>query len=172
MKPLVAYFSASNTTAQVAKELAEAAGADLFEIRPEKPYTDAELNWKNPLARCNKEKIGKKDVTVEGTIDGFESYDIVFIGFPIWYGSAPNVVNTFAKGYDWTGKKIGIFATSGGSGIGKTAAKLAPYVKGAEIIDAKVNLKGGELKDWADTIIATGFNNLEAWASEIDEAGK
>lgn len=166
MTPLVIYFSASGVTRQVAEKLVEASNADLFEVIPEKPYTSADLNWKNPLARCNKEKIGKKDVPVTGSIDNFENYDIVFIGFPIWYGAAPNVVNTFAKGYDWTGKKIGIFATSGGSGIGKTAAKLEPYVKGAEIIDAAVNID--DIKGWADKIIETGFKNLEALAAGID----
>ena len=169
MNTLVVYFSASGTTARVAEALAKASGADLFEIRPEKPYSNADLNWKNPLARCNKEKLGKKDVPVAGSIENFENYDIVFLGFPIWYGCAPNVVNTFAKAYDWTGKKVGIFATSGGSGIGKTAVKLKPYMEGAEIIDAQVNLKDEDLKAWAEKIIATGFNHLEAWAEEIND---
>ena len=167
MNPLVVYFSASGITKAVAEKLAEVTSADIFEIIPEKPYTDADLNWKNPLARCNKEKIGKKNVPVIGFIDNFESHDIVFIAFPIWYGAAPNVVNTFAKAYDWSGKKIGICATSGGSGIGKTAAKLEPYVKGAEIIDAAVNI--GDLKGWADKIIAAGFKNLETWADELEK---
>ena len=155
MKVLAAYFSVSGITEHAAKELAKAVGAELFEIRPQKPYSEADVNWKNPLARCNKEKIGKKDVPVEGKIEDFSEYDAVLIGFPIWYGSAPNVVNTFAKDYDWTGKKIGVFATSGGSGIGKTAAKLQPYVKGAEIIDAQVNLSldEAELKAWAEKIV-------------------
>lgn len=168
MNPLVVYFSASGVTRQIAEKLAEVSNADLLEIKPEKPYTTSELNWKNPLARCNKEKLGKKDVPVAGHIENFENYDIVFIGFPIWYGSAPNVVNTFAKEYDWAGKKIGIFATSGGSGIGKTAAKLEPYVKGAEIIDAVVNLSTDDLKGWAEKIIETGLDNLEAWAADIE----
>ena len=138
MKTLIAYFSAEGTTAKVAKDLAERLGADLFEIRPEQIYTKADIRWTNPLARCNKEFFGKKDVPVTGAVDGFADYDTVYIGFPIWYGCAPNVVNTFCKAYDWTGKKIRIFATSGGSGIGKTAEKLQPYVKGAEILDAKI----------------------------------
>ena len=138
MKTLIAYFSAEGTTAKVAKELAERLGADLFEIRPEQIYTKADIRWTNPLARCNKEFFGKKDVPVTGAVDGFADYDTVYIGFPIWYGCAPNVVNTFCKAYDWSGKKIRIFATSGGSGIGKTAEKLQPYVGGAEIVDAKI----------------------------------
>ena len=154
MKVLVAYFSVSGITEHAAKELAKAVGAELFEIRPQKPYSEADVNWKNPLARCNKEKFGRKDVPVAESIDGFDRYDVVLIGFPIWYGAAPNVVNSFAKGYDWKGKQIGIFATSGGSGIGKTAARLQPYVEGAEIVDAQVNLPldAGSLKEWADKI--------------------
>ena len=102
MKTLVAFFSAeSGKTAGVAKNLASAIGAELFEIKPVKPYSAADLNYMNPISRCNREKIGKKDVPVEGKIENFEDCDTVLIGFPIWYGSAPNVVNTFCKEYDW-----------------------------------------------------------------------
>lgn len=145
MKTLIAYFSAEGTTAKVARDLASKIEADLFEIRPEKPYSAADLKWTNPVARCNREKIGKKDVPVVGTIDNFAEYDTVYIGFPIWYGCAPNVVNTFCKGYDWTGKNIIAFATSGGSGIGKTAEKLQPYVKGAKSLEARLVHKAEEL---------------------------
>ena len=145
MKALIAYFSAEGTTAKVARDLASKIDADLFEIRPEKPYSAADLKWTNPVARCNREKIGKKDVPVVGTIDSFAEYDTVYIGFPIWYGCAPNVVNTFCKGYDWTGKNIIAFATSGGSGIGKTAEKLQPYVKGAKSLEARLVHKAEEL---------------------------
>ena len=113
-KTLVTYFSAEGTTAKVAKEYAEKTGSDIFEIKPEIPYSAADIRWVNPLARCNKEKIGKKDVPVVGKIENFADYDSIYIGFPIWYGSAPNVVNTFCKGYDWTGKRVFAFATSGG----------------------------------------------------------
>ena len=90
MKTLVAYFSAeAGTTAKVAKELAAELGADLFEIVPEKPYTPADLKWTNPLARCNREKFGNKEVPVAGKVENFGEYDRVFIGFPIWYGVAP-----------------------------------------------------------------------------------
>ena len=138
MKSLVTYFSAEGTTAKVAKDLAEKLTADVFEIVPEVPYTKSDIRWMNPLARCNKEKFGKKDVPVDGKVENFGEYDTVYIGFPIWYGCAPNVVNTFCQGYDWSGKKIVVFATSGGSGIGKTGEKLAPYVKGGEIVGAKL----------------------------------
>ena len=148
MATLVAYFSAEGTTAKVAKDLAASIGADLYEIKPEKPYSAADIKWTNPLSRCNREKFGKKDVPVSGKVQGFEKYDSVVIGFPIWYGCAPNVVNTFCKGYDWTGKKVYAFATSGGSGIGKTAEKLQPYVKGAVSVDAKLVHSAGEVASW------------------------
>ena len=137
MSTLVTYFSAEGTTAKVAKEYAENIGADLFEIVPEVPYSTSDIRWVNPLARCNREQMGGKDVPVSGKIDDFGKYDTVYIGFPIWYGQAPRVVHTFCKGYDWTGKDIHIFATSGGSRIGKTAEKLQPSVAGGNIIDAK-----------------------------------
>ena len=142
----MAYFSAQGTTARVARELAEHLNADLFEIRPLHPYTDADLRYTNPLARCNKEKIGKKDVPVAGKVNNFAEYDEVFIGFPIWYGCAPNVVNTFCKEYEWTGKRVYAFATSGGSGIGKTAEKLKPYVRGAVSVTADLVRSADDLK--------------------------
>lgn len=146
MSTLITYFSAeAGTTAKVAKDLAAKLGANIFEIKPEKPYTNADLNWKNPLARCNREKLGKKDVPVAGRNDNLSDYDTVYIGFPIWYGAAPNVVNTFCKGYDWSGITIHAFATSGGSGIGKTAEKLRPYVEGAASVDAKLVHSANEL---------------------------
>ena len=143
MKTLVAYFSAQGTTAALAKALAEKVGADLFEIKPVTPYTAADIRWTNPLARCNREKIGKKDVPVAGTVADWESYDRVYLGFPIWYYGAPNVVNTFCQGYSWEGKQAVLFATSGGSDIGRTAEKLQPYMPAAQILKARV-LKGPE----------------------------
>ena len=138
MNALVAYFSAeSGRTASVAESLASAIGADLFEIKPEKPYSASDLNYMNPLARCNREHIARKNVPVSGRVVNFEQYDTVLIGFPIWYGCAPNVVNTFCKEYDFTGMKVAAFATSGGSGIGKAAEKLSPYVSGATVSDRK-----------------------------------
>lgn len=138
MATLVTYFSAEGTTAKVAKEFAERIKADIFEIVPEKPYTKADIRYVNPVSRCNREQIGGKDVPVLGTIEDFDRYDTVYIGFPIWYGQAPRVVHTFGKGYDWTGKTVHLFATSGGSGIGKTAEKLSPSLKGASSVDAKL----------------------------------
>lgn len=149
MKTLVAYFSAQGHTKRIAEDLAGIIGADLFEIVPEVPYTAADIKWTNPLSRCNKEKIGKKDVPVTGKIENFGDYEAIYIGFPIWYYGAPNVVNTFCKAYDWTGKKVALFATSGGSDIGKTIEKLQPYVNGAEIQKAQVVKAAGEIaKIW------------------------
>ena len=148
MKALVAYFSASGVTARVARAVAEAADADLFEIKPAQPYTDADLNWRNPMARCNREKLGRKDVPVAGKVENMAEYDTLYVGFPIWYGCAPNVVNTFLKGYDLTGKKLYAFATSGGSGVGKTAEKLGPYASGAEIVEAKLLRSPEDAKAW------------------------
>ena len=128
---------------------------DNDEIKPEKPYSAADLNYMNPVSRCNREFFAKKQVPVSGKIQNFEDYDLVLIGFPIWYGCAPLVVNTFCAGYDWTGKKVAAFATSGGSGIGKTAAKLAPYVKGADILDARLLNGAGadEIKAWVESLL-------------------
>ena len=146
MKTLTAYFSAGGYTASLAKRVAEAAESDLFRIEPEVPYTEADIRWTNPLARCNKEKLGKKDVPVAGKVNNFADYDEVFIGFPIWYGCAPNVVNTFCQEYNWAGKRVYAFATSGGSGIGKTAEKLKPYVKGAISVSADLVNSADDLK--------------------------
>ena len=154
MKTLIAYFSAeSGTTARVAKDAAAALGAELYEITPEKPYTAADLKYTNPLARCNREFFAKKDVPVVGRIETFDDYDTILIGFPIWYGCAPLVVNTFCKGYDWSGKKIAAFATSGSSGIGKTAEKLRPYLSGGELKDAKLVHSGTEVADWVKELL-------------------
>ena len=146
MRTLVVYFSAeSGRTARVAKELATLKEADFFEIKPVKPYTSSDLYYINPLARCNREKVANKDVPVVGKVDNLRQYDTVYIGFPIWYGCAPNVVNTFCKAYDWEGITVHAFATSGGSGIGKTAEKLMPYVKGAASVDAKLVFSAEEV---------------------------
>lgn len=151
-KALVAYFSAEGHTAKVAKSLAKQADADLFEIVPQEPYTAADIKWTNPLSRCNKEKFGKKEVPIATEIEAFEEYELVYIGFPIWYYGAPNIINTFIKEYDWTGKRIALFATSGGSDIGKTADKLTPLLSGNGEIVASLLVKPSDspetLREW------------------------
>ena len=146
MKTLVAYFSAEGHTKKVAEDLAKDLGADIFEIVPVEPYSSADIKWLNPVSRCNREKMGKKDVPVNGRVENFDDYECVYIGFPIWYYGAPNVVNTFCKDYDWTNKKVNVFATSGGSDIGKTAEKLNPYLKGTEVLNAQVVKSASEIK--------------------------
>ena len=155
-KKLVAYFSASGVTAKLAKKLAEAIDADLFEIKPVEPYSEADQNWKNPLARCNKEKIGKKEVPVSGIVENMDEYDTVYLGFPIWYWAAPNVVNTFVKQYDFSHKKVVLFATSGGSGFGGTTERLRGSVAPGVKIREGALLNGSQtvdsLRDWLKTL--------------------
>ena len=143
MMKLILYFSAEKgKTAKVAQDFAKKQqDIAVVEIKPEVPYTPADLRYINPLSRCNKEKLMKKDVPIssetKAQLTDWEKYDVVYLGFPIWYGSAPNIINTFCKELDWTGKKVHIFATSMTSGIGKTAEKLKPFLNGAEIVEAK-----------------------------------
>lgn len=148
MSTLVTYFSAEGTTRKVAEEFAGKIGAELFEICPVEPYTKADINYLNPLSRCNKEQIGGKDVPIAGKVKDFDSYDTVYIGFPIWYAAAPRVVYSFCQQYNWEGKKVYAFATSGGSGIGKTAEKLSDYVKGAALVEAKLVHGADEIENW------------------------
>ena len=118
-KKLVAYFSASGTTAAVAKALSEAAGADLYEIKPQTPYTRADLNWQDKKSRSSVEMNNKTHRPPLADKDAhIENYDTIFLGFPIWWYVAPTIINTFLESYDFTGKTIILFATSGGSGFG------------------------------------------------------
>ena len=148
---LILYFSAEKgKTAKIAQDFAKKQQeVTVLEIKPEVPYTSADLRYINPLARCNKEKLMKKDVPSETKVPDWENYDVVYLGFPIWYGGAPNIINTFCKGLDWTGKKVHIFATSMTSGIGKTAEKLKPFLNGAEIVDAKRVKSAEEMQDYS-----------------------
>ncbi len=155
-KKLVAYFSASGVTADTAKTLAKAAEADLYEIKPETPYTKKDLNWMNPLARSTKEMKDKSSrPTLADTDANIAEYDTIFVGFPIWWYVAPTIINTFLEAYDFSGKKIILFATSGGSGFGKAVAGLQPSAPNAEITEGKI-LNGrpseSELKAWADSL--------------------
>ncbi|MCR4818891.1 MAG: NAD(P)H-dependent oxidoreductase [Fretibacterium sp.] len=153
-KKLVAYFSASGVTAAAAKNLAEAAGADLYEIRPETPYTQADLNWQDKNARSTLEMQDKSFRPAMADKDAKAAdYDVVFLGFPIWWYVAPTIINTFLEAYDFSGKTIVLFATSGGSGFGKTLENLKPSAPGAVLREGKL-LNGrpsvSELKKWLD----------------------
>ena len=134
-KVLVAYFSASGTTAQKAKEIAKAVGSDLYEIRPEVPYASDDLEWMNKNSRSSVEMNDKAFRPALANKDAhIEDYDVILLGFPIWWYVAPTIINSFLESYDFTGKKIVLFATSGGSGCGKTVDGLKASVSsGAEI---------------------------------------
>ena len=155
-KKLVAYFSASGTTAKVAKTLAEAAGADLYEIKPQVPYTKSDLNWMDKTARSTIEMNDKssRPAIVTGDVD-VSGYDTILLGFPIWWYIAPTIINTFLESYDFSGKTIVLFATSGGSGFGEAVAGLQPSAPGATIREGKL-LNGKQtadgLKAWVDSL--------------------
>lgn len=138
-KKLVAYFSASGVTKKTAEMLAEAAGADLYEITPKVAYTKADLDWMNKKARSS---VEMSDKTIRPEIEDkdahVENYDEIIVGFPIWWYVAPTIINTFLEKYDFSGKKIVLFATSGGSGFGNTVKELEPSAPGAEIVEGKV----------------------------------
>ena len=136
---LVAYFSATGRTAKAAKKLAEAMGAEIYEIRPEVKYARADLNWMNKKSRSSVEMTDKssRPAIITGDVD-VSSYDTVYLGFPIWWYVAPTLINTFLEAYDFSGRKIVLFATSGSSGFGNTVIELQPSAPGAEIVEAKV----------------------------------
>ena len=155
-KILVAYFSASGTTARVAKNLAEAAGADLYEIRPAVPYTRADLNWMDKQSRSSVEMNDKASRPALADKDAdISAYDTILLGFPVWWYVAPTIINSFLESYDFTGKKIVLFATSGGSGFGKTVQNLASSCPGATIREGRL-LNGrpsaNDLKVWVETL--------------------
>lgn len=131
---LVAYFSASGITEELAKKIAGMADADLFCIAPKVPYTQADVNWRNPISRCNKEKIGKKDVPLANMVENIDAYDTIYLGFPIWYWNAPNIVITFLKEHKLENKTIVLFATSGGSDLGKTAQTIESVVSSTNTV--------------------------------------
>ena len=139
MKILVAYFSASGQTAKLAKTLAGVTGGDLFEIAPETAYTAADLDWMDKKSRSTIEmKDPKSRPAIAGKVADMAQYDTVFVGFPIWWYQAPRIIETFLESYDFSGKTVIPFATSGGSGMGKTNEKLAPSCPGAKLLHGKV----------------------------------
>lgn len=157
-KKLVAYFSASGVTAKVADMLADAIGADIHEIQPKVPYTKADLNWMDKNSRSSIEMADKKirPEIAESNVR-IEEYDVVFLGFPIWWYVAPTIINTFLEKYDFSGKKIVLFATSGGSKFGKTVEELKVSVAdNVEIIEGKL-LNGRQsiatVKAWTDALM-------------------
>lgn len=154
-QPLVAYFSASGVTARAAKALAQAVDGTLYEIKPAVPYTSADLNWMDKTSRSSVEMkdrsfrppLADRDAPVSES-------DTIYLGFPIWWGVAPTVVNTFLEAYDFSGKTVVLFATSGGSGMGSTNKTLAPSCKGAKLLEGKVfklSASADALRTWAES---------------------
>ena len=155
-KTLVAYFSASGVTKRLASTLAKAVNGDLFEIVPEVPYTDADLNWMDKNSRSTLEMKDKSSrPAVASKVENMAEYGTVFVGFPIWWYTAPTIIKTFLEQYDLSGKTVIPFATSGGSGMGKTNKDLAPSCKGAVLEDGKrfaANASEAELSAWANSL--------------------
>ncbi|MBC8585193.1 flavodoxin [Youxingia wuxianensis] len=155
-KILVAFFSASGVTAKTAQKLAQAVDADIFEIKPEQAYTSADLNWTDKNSRSSVEMNDPScRPAIKDRFPNMEQYKVVFVGFPIWWYVAPKIINTFLESYDFTDKKIIPFATSGGSGIGKTNAELEPSCPGAVLmpgrkLDSSVSKQ--DLKAWAEKL--------------------
>jgi len=155
-KKLVAYFSASGVTAKAAKILASALGADLYEIRPEIPYTKAGLNWTDKNSRSSVEMKDPASRPAIARHDAkIQDYDTVFVGFPIWWYVAPTIINTFLESYDFSGKTVVPFATSGGSGMGQTNEKLQPSCPRARLLPGKLlngRLSQQEFRQWAEEL--------------------
>ena len=156
MKALVAYFSASGVTAKLAKRLADAVGAELYEIRPAEPYTAADLDWRNRKSRSTLEMQDKscRPALADASAPVAEA-ETVFVGFPVWWYREPSIIDTFLEAYDFTGKRIVLFATSGSSGMGTEAPARAAAITGAEVLPGKrfaANAPEGELKSWAENL--------------------
>ena len=156
-KSLVAYFSASGVTKRAAEVLAKAAEADLHEIKPAVPYTDADLNWMNKKSRSSVEMADPSfRPEIANKVENMDQYDTVFVGFPIWWYVAPTIINTFLEQYDFSRKKIILFATSGGSGFGKTVAALKGSVSASTEIKEGRLLNGqveeSTLKEWVKSL--------------------
>lgn len=156
-KMLVAYFSASGVTKKLAQGIAEAANCDIFEIEPEVAYTSADLNWMDKKSRSSVEMADKSfRPAVASKVDDMSKYDAVLLGFPIWWYVAPTIINTFLEAYDFSGKTVVLFATSGGSGFGKTVAELKPSVSATTVIKEGKLMNGkyssDQLKAWIESL--------------------
>ena len=147
LKVLVAYFSATNTTEGVAEHIANGLNAELYEIVPEQPYTSADLDWNDNDSRSTIEMNDPNArPAISGSVENMEQYDVVFIGYPIWWYDAPRIVSTFMESYDFSGKTIVPFCTSGGSGIGSSASNLEKLTSNAEWLDGQ-RLNGSDSQD-------------------------
>lgn len=154
-KKLVAYFSATGTTMEAAIRLAQASGAVLHEIKPATPYTSADLNWTDKSSRSSVEMADKSSrPAIDGKVENMSQYDVVFVGFPIWWYIAPTIINTFLEQYDFTGKTIVPFFTSGGSGAGETLKYLKPSAPGANWVSPKNfnYMSLDDIKQWLESL--------------------
>ena len=155
-KSLVAYFSASGVTKKVATKLASAIGADIFEIVPKELYTSADLNWMDKKSRSSVEMNDRNcRPEIASKVDDMSKYDTVYVGFPVWWYREPSIIDTFMEAYDFTGKKVITFCTSGGSGLGDSAKNMQALATGAKVIDGKKFSSGvseADLKKWADSL--------------------
>ena len=155
-KKLVAYFSASRVTKKVAERIADIANADLFEIKPAVLYTDADLNWQDKKSRSSVEMndpMSRPEIAVK--VEDMSQYETVIIGFPIWWYTAPTIIKTFLESYDFSDKKIALFATSGGSGLGKTVSDLKPCVsESARFVSEKLmnRITDTEIQNYVENI--------------------
>lgn len=153
---LVAYFSASGVTAGVAERLAESVGADLFEIKPEAPYTKADLNWQDKKSRSSVEMDDPSSrPSIANHVENMDSYNFVFVGFPVWWYREPSIIDTFMEAYDFSGKTVIPFATFGSSQIGKSGANMQKLAPGAKVLDGK-RFNSGESAE-----------NLGKWAKDF-----
>ena len=152
-KALVAYFSASGVTAKMAEKLARGIGADLFEIKPETPYTNADLDWQNSKSRSSVEMNDRNArPAIAEKKDNMAEYDVVFVGFPVWWYREPSIIDTFMEQYDFSGKTVVPFATSGMSGIGESGRNMNALAPGAKVVEGKRfanSVSEGELAGWA-----------------------
>lgn len=153
---LVAYFSATGTTARAAHAIADAIGADLYEIAPAEPYTSADLNWNDRASRSSREMNDEScRPAITGTVENMDAYDTVFVGFPVWWYVEPRIIDTFLESYDFAGKTVVPFATSGGSGLGRAPQRMQQIAAGSTVTGGKL-LNGRQsadaLRAWAESL--------------------
>ena len=152
-KILVAYFSASGVTKKVAENLAKAAGTDLFEIAPEQPYTRADLNWMDKQSRSTLEMKDRDCRPAMASMPDVSGYDVILVGFPVWWYREPSIIDTFMESADFSGKTVVPFCTSGGSGLGDSAKNMQELAPGAKVLDGKRfsrSASADDLKKWAE----------------------
>ena len=158
-KVLIAYFSATGTTRPLAEYLADGLGADLYEIIPEEPYTDADLNYNDSGSRTSIEMNDPNSrPAISGSVEDIGQYDVVFVGYPIWWGDAPHILYTFMESYDWSGKTVIPFCTSGGSGIGSSGANLESLTSGAVWMPGQRLNSGASQEDVMEWVGSLGLD--------------